>query len=243
MKKIFFMLTAAILFSQLGKAQNCACNPNGWQPFTAIINNVTSTVNCGHQFSLRCNDKITLRGSYKCLGTCVATYKAVLKNSSGVVIQTWSPLTFPLNYTFPTAGNYSLEITPICGTAACTPCRFYFTVTCPTTVCDCKTNGWQPFTAYIGTEKKTVNCGFQFGLKKNVPFRLDGKYICAGTCVAKYTAVLKNNVTGAIIQNYPVFSFVWGYTFLAVGNYKLEITPICGTKKCQPCVFYFTVTP
>ena len=31
------------------------------------------------------------------------------------------------------------------------------------------------------------------------------------------------------------------YTFTAAGAYRLEITPICGNKKCPPCVIYFTV--
>ena len=87
----------------------------------------------------------------------------------------------------------------------------------------------------------TVNCGHQFGVPKDKPFKLVGTYTCKGNCVAKYSAVLKNNVTGALIQNYPVFTFPWTYTFAVAGNYKLEITPMCGDKKCQPCVFYFTV--
>ena len=223
----------------------CTCNPAGWQPLTATINNTTSTVTCGHQFSLKCTDKIRLSSLYKCLGNCIAKYKAVLKNNTtGVVVMTYASFTFPWNYQFTAAGNYSLEITPICGTTNCTPCRFYFTVTCTTTTaCDCNVNGWQPFTAINGaTAAQTVNCGHQFGVAKGKLFKLDGKYICKGTCVAKYKAVLKNNVTGAVVTNYPVFNFAWSYTFLAAGNYKLEIIPICGDKSCQPCVFYFTVT-
>jgi hypothetical protein len=249
MKKIIFLLLAAALLSiQLyaqttapAPAQNCICNPNGWQPFTAIIVNNTSTINCGHQFALKCNERITLRSEYKCTGPCVAKYKAVVKNSAGVVVANYPVFTFPWSYSFAAAGNYSLEITPLCGNNSCTPCRFYFTVTCVS--CDCETNGWQPFTASYnnGESTQTVNCGFQFGVKKQELFKLKGLYKCKGNCTAKYVAVLKNNVTGAVIRNYSPFTFPWTYTFTAAGNYKLEITPICGTKKCPPCVFYFTV--
>ena len=253
MKKIFLLLfsLAAVnnaIHSQLvpggtiSTTQVCTCNPNGWQPVITSINNIVTTVNCGHQFSLKCSNKITLKSEYKCLGNCLAKYKAVLKNNTtGVVVMTYASFTFPWSYSFATAGNYSLEITPICGTTNCTPCRFFFTVTCPVATCDCDVNGWKPFTSYIGTTKQTVNCGFQFSIKKGQAFKLAGEYKCKGTCVAKYMAVLKNNVTGAVVQNYPAFSFVWPYTFGTVGNYKLEIIPICGDKRCTPCIFYFTV--
>ena len=182
---------------------------------------------------------------YKCLGTCVARYIAVLKNNTtGATVMTYPAFTFPWTYQFTTAGNYSLEITPICGDHKCTPCRFFFTVTCPPPVaCDCNPTGWQPFTATIGTTPpQTVNCGFQFSVRKYQPFKLAGNYKCLGNCAAKYTAVLKNNVTGAVVANYPVFTFPWSYTFTIAGNYKLEIIPMCGDKRCQPCVFYFTAT-
>lgn len=242
MKKILFILFAALLSGHNLQAQNCTCNPNGFNPFTVTLNGVATTVKCGHQFSLNCNVPITINGGYKCVGTCEVKFTAVLKNSAGVVIQNYPAFTFPWSYSFAAAGSYSLEITPICGTTKCPPCRFFFTVTCPTVACDCNPTGWQPFTANIGTTAPmTVNCGHQFGVPKGKPFKLTGKYICLGNCVAKYSAVLKNNATGAIVANYPVFTFPWSYTFATAGNYKLEITPICGDKKCQPCVFYFTV--
>lgn len=251
MKKILTLFLSAVLFSSTGNSQitiadngqpTCACNTAGWQPGTATINNVSKAITCGYQFSLKCNDVINIQELYKCIGTCTAKYTAVLKNSAtGAVVVNYPSFTFPWSYTFTTAGNYSLEITPICGTAKCNPCRFFFTVTCPV-ACDCKTDGWQPFTATISSNPPaTVNCGHQFGVKKTEPVKLVGKYICKGDCVAKYTAVLKNNVTGVVVMNYPAFTFPWSYAFATAGNYKLEITPVCGTKRCQPCTFYFTV--
>jgi hypothetical protein len=251
MKKILLLALAGLSFA-IARSQttapgqpgqtNCACNPAGWQPVSVLINNTSSTVNCGHQFSLKCTDKITLKSLYKCIGACTAKYSAVLKNATtGAVIQSYASFTFPWSYQFTAAGNYSLEITPVCGNTRCTPCRFYFTVTCPTAACDCATDGWKPFVAYIDTAKKEVKCGFQFGVKKGKPFRLLGEYKCKGTCAAKYKAVLYNSATNTIVANYPSFTFPWAYNFPVAGSYKLEITPICGDKRCPPCLFYFTV--
>ena len=244
MKKLLFILFSAFFMGQNIEAQTCTCNPNGFNPIVVTLNGVTNTVRCGHQFSLKCGEPIKINSGYKCVGACEVKFVAVLKNAvTGAVVQNYPAFSFPWNYTFAAAGNYKLEITPICGNTKCTPCVFYFTVTCPTTAaCDCKVNGWQPFTATISNNPPmTVNCGHQFGVPKGKTFKLVGKYICSGTCIAKYSAVLKNNVTGAVVQNYPVFTFPWNYTFAVAGNYKLEITPICGDKRCQPCVFYFTV--
>ena len=108
--------------------------------------------------------------------------------------------------------------------------------------CDCNVNGWQPFTATISNNPPmTINCGHQFGVRKETPLKLVSNYVCKGKCTSKYSAVLTNNVTKTVVQTYPSFKFPWIYTFLEAGNYKLEITPGCGAKKCQSCVFYFTV--
>lgn len=250
MKKLILLIITVFTINSMmmaqttvpGAAANCACNPNGWEPGTAIINNQSKPITCGYQFGLKCTDKITIRQVYKCLGNCTAKYTAVLKNTTtGAVVMSYASFSFPWTYQFTIAGNYSLEITPLCGTAKCSPCRYFFTVTCPA-VCDCDVNGWQKFTSTISNNApQIVNCGHQFGVPKGKPFKLVGKYICKGTCIAKYAAVLKNNVTGAVVQNFPSFTFPWNYTFATAGNYKLEITPICGDKRCTPCVFYFTV--
>jgi hypothetical protein len=241
---VSILMGISLVFSQVTKPALppiCKCNPAGWQPGTAVIGNITKPVKCGYQFSLKCEEKITITEIYKCLGDCPAKYSAVLKNAvTGAVVMTYASFTFPWTYAFAAAGNYSLEITPLCGTSKCTPCRFFFTVTCAE--CKCNPAGWEPFVATLGTKPPmTVHCGFQFGVKKMEPVKLNGKYKCIGNCEAHYTAVLKNNVTGAIIANYPVFTFAWNYAFPIAGNYKLEIIPMCGNQKCQPCVYYFTV--
>jgi hypothetical protein len=228
-----------------GTAPQCTCNPNNWKIGSATVNGVSQSVNCGHQFALKCNEKITIQQNYSCIGGCAAQLKAVLKNNTtGAVVMTYANFTTPWSYAFTAAGNYSLEISAICGNTTCTPtCRYFFTVTCPAPpVCDCYIDGWSAFTATIGANApSTVKCGHQFGLKPTEKFSLKGIYKCKGTCAAKYEAKLINQATGALVANYPNFNFTWLYSFAAVGSYKLEITPLCGNKRCQPCTFYFTV--
>jgi len=159
----------------------------------------------------------------------------------GAVIMSYPSFSFPWIHAFPVAGNYSLEISPLCGVSKCTPCRFFFTVTC-STACDCNISGWQPFTSTVGNNpSQTITCGTQIAIKKGMPFKLMGKHLCKGDCESKYVTTLRNTVTGEVIETYPAFSFSWVYTFQAAGTYKLELIPICGTKRCMPCTIYFTV--
>ncbi len=250
MKKLIFNALLLAFFAIGASAQpatnnpsnpNCTCNPKGWQPFTAYIGNKAMPVNCGYQFSVNCREPIRLNGMYKCTGDCKSTYSAVLKNSSGVVVMSYPSFSFPWSYSFTAAGNYSLEIVPKCGNTPCEPCRFFFTVVCPTSsACDC--GEWRSIIAVMadGT-KKTVSCGYQFAVKLQQKLQLEAAYVCRGNCAVKYEGVLKNSATTAVIMNYPSMSFPWSYTFATAGTYELDIIPLCGDKRCPSCKFYITV--
>ncbi len=225
--------------------QACKCNPDGWATFVAKIGSKPAMkVKCGYQFGLTCADTVSLKGLYKCIGKCNVKYTAVLKNTAtNTVVQNFSAFNFPWNYRFAGPGTYSLEITPVCGEAKCRPCRFFFTVSNCDTACDCNPDGWSNFELVTVTSAKSIHkCGEKMAVKKGSPIRLIGKYTCKGSCTVKYVAVLRNNATGAVIQNYPAFSFPYSYNFPAAGDYRLEIIPICGNKKCPPCVLYFSAT-
>ena len=255
MKKNLLLIVAAAFFNLSLKSQttfaettqNCDCNPEGWnQAFVEIIHSYSYTVKCGFQFSLECTETISLESRYKCQSEfiCFARFIAVLKNNTtGTVEMTDTSFTFPWRYNFASAGNYSLEITPICGDKKCTPCRFFFTVTClELEVCDCEVSDRGHFDASIDDNpSQEVACGFQLSLKTGQLFEMSGiHYFCSGDCISESTAVLKNNVTGAVIADYPKY-YKLSYTFKAPGKYKLEIFPKCEKKRCEPCVFYFTV--
>jgi hypothetical protein len=111
-----------------------------------------------------------------------------------------------------------------------------------TATCGCSTTGWSAITAYIGPNKYSVNCGYQFNVKKAQYVKLVGTYTCSGGCAPKYIVILKK-ADGTILQNTSMTTFAWGYTFPDYGGYRLEVTPICNGNKCATCTFYFTMNP
>lgn len=110
-------------------------------------------------------------------------------------------------------------------------------------ICDCNPNGFNPFVYSNGKATQTVRDGHQFSLKCKSPFTLNGGYKCNYTtkvCDVKLKATIRNTA-GVIIKNYENFTFPLEYHFQDGGNYILEITPICGDKKCPSVKFYFNV--
>lgn len=244
MKKLLILCVISIAIGNMVNAQSCKCNPNGFNPFVYSYLGETLTVKDGHQFSVKCKSPIKLDGGYKCSYTtpCDVKLKAVLKNAAGVVIRTYAEFNFPFEHSFEAAGNYVLEIVPWCGGKICTSAKFYFTVSCDAPLacaCDVK-NRWDKFTSYINNKATVVKCGYQFSLKKEQQFGLEGGYKCEGDCTTKFIGKLTNTATGETLD-IANFQFNWLHKFEKAGNYKLVITPTCGGKECTPCIFYFTV--
>ena len=109
--------------------------------------------------------------------------------------------------------------------------------------CDCNPNGFNPFVFSYQKTTQTVRAGHQFSVKCKSPVILNGGYKCNYTtkvCDVKLTAVLKDG-TGAVVKTYENFTFPFKHEFETGGNYVLEITPICGDKKCPSAKFYFNV--
>lgn len=243
MKKLIALV---ILFTSFisAEAQNCKCNPNGFNPFVYSYLGETLTVRPGHQFSVKCNSPIKLSGGYKCSYTtsCDVKLKAVLKNAAGVVIRTYADFNFPWEHSFETAGNYVLEIAPWCNGKKCTTAKFYFTVVCDApTACVCNDkNGWDRFTAYIDGAAKPTVCGSTFTLKKDQPIAIKGGYKCVGYCDVIINGTLTNATTGTVV-NYPNMKFEGEFKFTLAGYYKLVAVPTCNGKECKPCIFYFKV--
>jgi hypothetical protein len=244
MKKIIVLLVISFAFLAQGHAQSCACNPNGFNPFVYSYAGETRTVRAENQFSVKCKTPVKLNGGYKCTGGCgEAKFSAVLKNSSGAIVKNYPEFVFPWEHEFKDGGNYTLEITPVCGLKKCTVAKFYFNVVCVEEAgCKCDpANRWDRFTAYIGTTSKTVICGSTLSLVKEQQFGLEGGYKCQGNCTTKFSAVLVNTTTGSIAETFESFNFTWLYKFYKAGKYKLVITPKCNGKECTPCHFNFEI--
>lgn len=235
-----------LLSATMINAQNCKCNPHGFNPFQYTYNGETQTVRSMHQFDVKCNTPILLNGGYKCSykTVCDVKLKATIKknDASGSIIKSYDDFTFPWKYEFENAGSYVLEITPWCGGKVCAAAKFYFTVTCDKpTVCKCRgKDGWNKFTAYIDGAAKPTNCGesFQIGLKQQ--FGLEGGYKCEGNCNVALKGQIVNTTTGES-QSFPNVNLSGIINFPSAGDYKLILTPTCAKEECDVCIFYVTV--
>lgn len=245
MKKLLTLIVLFITTITVVNAQNCDCNPNGFNPFVFSYAKTNQTVRDGHQFSVKCKTPFVLNGGYKCSYTtkvCNAKLKAVIKDATGAVIKTYENFAFPLEYEFQTGGNYVLEITPICADKKCPSVKFYFSVACDEVAdCNCNKAGWDNIYASIDNVSKQIACGASINLKVGQPFALKGGYKCDGNCDAVLNAKLTNLSTGRV-QNFPNFKMDGvNSPFTTAGKYRLVINPICKNKKCPPCTINIIV--
>ncbi len=108
MKKLIILLILFVSTSYIANAQNCDCNPNGFNPFVFSYAKTSQTVRDGHQFSVKCKTPFTLNGGYKCSYTtkiCDVKLKATIKNAAGVIVKNYENFNFPLAYEFETGEN------------------------------------------------------------------------------------------------------------------------------------------
>ena len=248
MKKLLTTLVLIFAIASITKAQDCKCNPNGFNPFEFSTLGETTKVKSGHQFSLKCKQPFKFNGGYKCdynLKICDVKFKATIKNSAGAVVKNYPNFNFPLDYEFETGGNFVLEITPYCGKLACPSAKFFFTVYCdakPTTTCKCNDkNGWVELSTVFNGAKKPTKCGEKFEIKKTDKFGLKGTFKCVGDCAV----VLKGSIvseTNGNVENFPSITLDGTpLRFPGAGSYKLIVTPVCNNKECEPCIFYVNV--
>lgn len=245
MKKLIILLILFVSTSYIANAQNCDCNPNGFNPFVFSYAKTSQTVRDGHQFSVKCKTPFTLNGGYKCSYTtkiCDVKLKATLRDAAGVLVKNYENFNFPLTHEFETGGNYILEITPICGDKKCPSVKFYFSVSCDEVAdCNCNKSGWDNIYASIDNDSKQIACGATINLKVGQPFALKGGYKCEGNCEAVLNAKLTNLSTGRN-QNFPNFKMDGTNSpFTTAGKYRLVINPICKNKKCPPCTINIIV--
>ncbi|MNK28869.1 hypothetical protein D3C87_472540 [compost metagenome] len=245
MKKLIIFLILFASTSYIASAQNCDCNPNGFNPFVFSYAKTSQTVRDGHQFSVKCKTPFTLNGGYKCnysAQICEVKFRATLKNDAGVVIKNYANFIFPLEHEFENAGNYVLEIFPICGAKKCPSVKFYFGASCDQTAdCNCNKAGWDNIYASIDNVSKLITCGSTINLKKDQPFSFKGGYKCLGNCDAVLNAKITNLSTGRT-QNFPNFKMDGvNSPFTTAGKYRLVINPICKNKKCPPCTINIIV--
>jgi hypothetical protein len=130
MKKKLFINLCLLLAAQFTYSQ-CSCSTtSGWSPVVSTYP-IAQTVSCGYQFFTHAKDTVNFSTQFHCSSMpviCNTTYKAELKKN-GILIQAFSPFTFPYVNIFNSTGNYSLTIYPFCDGNMCSNiCTLYFKV-------------------------------------------------------------------------------------------------------------------
>lgn len=94
----------------------------------------------------------------------------------------------------------------------------------------------------LPTEKsagKFILCGQTIVLGKNNNLLINPAFYCSGSCQTSYTGIVKfPNGTSQTLNSFP-----YQFSQSAPGYYTITVTPKCGDKVCQPCVFRVFVTP
>ncbi len=141
--------------------KGCDCGKQGTEILPELtINKVKKPIKCGEQFTVNCQNMVTLNASYFCIpANCPATITYQL---TGPVSQTG---TLPLSLSSLPPGSYSIVIMAYCGGKLCKECKLNFVVECEKDCC--------PYDIQVKLDKQTsstspgnthllVNQGFNF---------------------------------------------------------------------------------
>jgi hypothetical protein len=102
------------------------CDCGSWSTFSVTTSEVSFIDQaCGKKFGSRPGFPIILSGAYTCSGPCSAAYNWQVTGSSGFFV---SGTGFPVSFTPPLPGTYTVTIVPQCNGLDCTPCEFTFKV-------------------------------------------------------------------------------------------------------------------
>jgi hypothetical protein len=252
--KICSPCTISFVSSGCAAIANTSCECGDWKSLalkTAATNTTAATstnLKCDGIYPIDCKKSYTFFAEYACkTPNCVASYKATLTVPGGVTYNLLTSSTGNLSHTFTpvTDGDYVLNITPICGDKACTPCKIILRVTNCAATCVC--GKWSDMTMKLDTSKllKPLVADNQYKANCNKPVAVAAKYNCQATgttaCDVKYDAYLLS--PSGVSTPVPASSGTFGYTFTPTtnGTYLLIIQPICGGTKCEPIKFGFYV--
>ncbi|MBE2256768.1 MAG: hypothetical protein IAE65_11265, partial [Ignavibacteria bacterium] len=197
-------------------------------------------------------EEFTLFSEYSCSKDCKASYKWILTDLSTNLTTSGTSDEMPLTVVPTDVSKYNLKVYAICDGKVCDSCSVNFITTdCGVKPkCECFDGKWQrgsldfidlkgkKVSSILECEKsyKTVKSGTQVTFTKN--------YFCnPKDCKATYNyRVIDENgnlitdMSGIPIEGSDVtmpISFTPNYN----GTATVEITPLCGDEKCQPCIF------
>jgi hypothetical protein len=232
-----------ITFSVSDCNNYCACGK--WESFT--IKNMTTGGNnnpivCGGTYELGYKKSYSIAAAYKCEGVCTVKYNAYLVTSAGAApIPVTTNGAFNFAFTPPANGTYTLVIEPTCGDKKCEPCKITFVVKDYISP-DCKCGSWKSRELKRLSGAVPLKTDTIYAVKCNETFAIAAQYVCKGSsCNMKYDTKL-TLPDGTVMAN-VVADTIFKPAFTPDGNgiCVLEVTPICGTERCETATFKFDV--
>jgi hypothetical protein len=214
--------------------KDCGCGD--WSGEPVVFSSPSETIKS------KCGDLATLQGgaytitipTFSCApkGDCKPNY---MWNISGPVIGSGNTTANTIPFIFSTPGSYMLTIFPICNGKECPPCKLKIIV-----LNDCKCGSWKgdPLTMSSMTQQYSAKCGSGLNIETGSYAITAPTYMCdpAASCATTYMW----DINGPTTQNGTGKTF--GFSFATPGNYTITIVPLCGGKKCPPCVIKVVVS-
>lgn len=91
----------------------------------------TQPLQCGKTYNVECGKKYSFNFSYQCNpDSCKSSYTIIIKEPSNNIITYTNINPGTINYTFTSAGQYTMTVFPKCGNHVCDTCKIIFNTNC-----------------------------------------------------------------------------------------------------------------
>jgi PKD repeat protein len=109
----------------------CDCKGSKWGDKTIAIGGAVKKLNCPGEYTVKCNQPITINASYICAdAACPGTVTYKLVSPTGITTGA-----LPVTFTPNTSGIYTLTLYGLCGGKICDSCVVTFKTDCPPPPC------------------------------------------------------------------------------------------------------------
>lgn len=216
---------------------NCSgaanCCPGKWTQLSYTVPGAHPLVfKCEAVINTKCNIPVDIDAMY---GSCPigcdsnVTYSV----SGGATISTNGVFTATAN------GTYTVTINGMCGGKVCNTCTVHINVTGCIEEDKCCPGKWTNLTLLEGYVSNVpiakLKCGNAYELKCNMPYTVNGDYICSDKKCKGYIAYMLS------VNGGPFYANSGTFTPTASGTYTLVMYGICNGDTCEKCPIKFNV--